>query len=388
MSQPIQPTRLAGVDAARGLAVLGMIITHVAITSESTVVAVADGRSSILFAMLAGVSLSLLTGGRSIHPALGVDRRRLAVRAGLLFVLGLLLEEISSGPFVILCYYAVMFLLALPLLRVRPALLLGGAAVWAVVGPLLSYGLRASSPIPDPDGIRLTFADFTSLPAIGDAAGQLLVTGIYPVLTWMPFLLAGIAVGRLDLRSTAVRVRLLVGGVTAAVMGYGGSWLALNVLGGQAALLRGLTAYANSIGSSPNALLRQFADLYGTVPAVTPAFLLVDTPHSGTPFEIIGSGGVAISVLAGCLLVAGPARVALLPLTSVGALALTVYAGHILVLGMLPYGTPWVLPNPWPLTIGFLGGAIAFAWLWRSVVGRGPLERLVHSISLRAAGGA
>jgi hypothetical protein len=203
----------------------------------------------------------------------------------------------------------------------------------------------------------------------------------------MPFVLAGMAVGRMDLRATAVRLRLLAGGVAAVVVGYGGSWFALDVLGGRSALLRGLTAYASGIGTPTGALQRQLEDLFGAVPTVTPALLLVDSPHSGTPFEIIGSGGVALAVLATCLLIAGTAGRLLAPLTAVGALALSVYAGHIVVLALLPSGVPWQLTDPWPLTIAFGIGAIAFAWVWRSTIGRGPLEGMIHNVSVRAAGG-
>ena len=70
------PQRIAGVDLARGLAVIGMIAAHVLwiedfdFADAATWVAVVDGRSSILFATLAGVSIGLVTGaaGRSPRP--------------------------------------------------------------------------------------------------------------------------------------------------------------------------------------------------------------------------------------------------------------------------------------------------------------------------------
>ena len=63
------PSRIAGVDLARGLAVLGMLAAHLlwlgslSWTEPSTWGAIVNGRSSILFATLAGVSLGLSTGG-------------------------------------------------------------------------------------------------------------------------------------------------------------------------------------------------------------------------------------------------------------------------------------------------------------------------------------
>jgi hypothetical protein len=45
---------------------------------------------------------------------------------------------------------------------------------------------------------------------------------------WMPFLLAGMAIGQLDLSQPARR--LLAGGPAGALIGYRGSWLAVDVL--------------------------------------------------------------------------------------------------------------------------------------------------------------
>jgi hypothetical protein len=47
--------------------------------------------------------------------------------------------------------------------------------------------------------------------------------------TWMPFLLTGMAIGRLDAVRSAGR--LLAPGPVGAVLGYRGSWLAVEVLG-------------------------------------------------------------------------------------------------------------------------------------------------------------
>lgn len=61
--------RFVGLDAARGLAVSGMVIAHTASIgplgeSADAWLGFAHGRSSILFATIAGVSLTLLSGGR------------------------------------------------------------------------------------------------------------------------------------------------------------------------------------------------------------------------------------------------------------------------------------------------------------------------------------
>src|SRR5699024_8254877 len=85
-------------------------------------------------------------------------------------------------------------------------------------------------------GGAIAFSDVASPADAGQAVLRLLLTGTYPVLTWMPFVLAGMALGRLDLRANAVRLRVFATGAGLAVLGYGGSWLGLHVFGGVRAL--------------------------------------------------------------------------------------------------------------------------------------------------------
>ena len=53
--------RLVGLDVARALAVLGMFAAHTA--PGSWLYTIAEGRAAALFAVLAGVSIALMSGG-------------------------------------------------------------------------------------------------------------------------------------------------------------------------------------------------------------------------------------------------------------------------------------------------------------------------------------
>ncbi|MBP2369501.1 heparan-alpha-glucosaminide N-acetyltransferase domain-containing protein [Pseudonocardia parietis] len=385
-------TRLTGVDAARGLAVLGMIVVHVATADASAGLwQLVNGRAAVLFGLLGGVSLALL-----VAPVLGSDdsgvrsrlRRRVAVRALLLVGLGLVLAAVSTGPMVILVVYGVEFLLVLPLLFARPVVLAMIAAVWAVAGPLLSFALRSVLPGPRNDAGQLLLgnvmhaSDLTSAAGLVRALDTVLLSGAYPVLTWMPFLLLGMAIGRLDLRACAGR--LLAGGLAGATIGYGGSWLAMDVLGGRQALLRAVEPMSAVLGMPPAGVLEIVgAGSYGTVPTTTPTWLLTAIPHSGSPFDVVGASGIAVAVLALCLLAARALGGLLEPLAATGALALTLYTGHIVALALVG-DTPQT--TPWATTAAFCAVAVLLATGWRGLVGRGPLESLVHSVSTRAAG--
>ena len=112
--------RIIGVDLARGIALIGMAATHMLAvqnldTGRLTAVGwLAAGRASSLFAVLAGVSLALVTGGE--HPRRGRDRARasvsITVRALLIGGVGLWLAGTGTPVAVILAYYAVLFVLS------------------------------------------------------------------------------------------------------------------------------------------------------------------------------------------------------------------------------------------------------------------------------------
>jgi uncharacterized membrane protein len=123
-SGSVDRDRVVGLDVARALAVFGMLGAHVGVTddlelSPSTWLDIVWGRSSILFAVLAGTSVALLSG--RTFPVTGDDlvraRTRILVRAAWVFLIGGVLDALGADLDVILCVYAVLFVLALPFLQ-------------------------------------------------------------------------------------------------------------------------------------------------------------------------------------------------------------------------------------------------------------------------------
>ncbi len=351
--------RIGGLDLARGLAVLGMFGAHldigVQLTGDpSSWAAVVDGRSSILFATLAGVSIALLSGGR--EPADGVDlvraRLRIMVRAAWVLAIGAVLEWFDTFVAIILGVYAVLFVLALPFLRWPARRLLVAAGIIAVAGPPLTAVL----------GQVLSVAD-----ADEHYVARLMVTGTYPAVLWLAFVLVGLAVGRLDTGARVVRARLAAAGTAAAVLGYAGAWVSTRALAG------------GDPSAGPSA---GFASPVGTLDV---AWFTGAQPHSGTTSELVGSCGVAVLVVAGCLVMADLLPLLTAPLRAVGALALSVYSAHILALWALLQVAP-ERPQGVGIWLVFVLTALSGAGLWWPTLGRGPLERLLTWSSTRAAG--
>ena len=117
--------RLHGIDAARGLALLGMMATHLLPTFESNadltptwIGLTFSGRAAALFAVLAGVGLALSTGKHEPlqGPDLSAARRGIALRALVIAAVGLSLGGLEVNLAIILVHYAVLFLCVLPFL--------------------------------------------------------------------------------------------------------------------------------------------------------------------------------------------------------------------------------------------------------------------------------
>ena len=361
--------RIVGVDVARCLALLGMMATHVlpgVVDGEVTLAhQVAAGRSSALFAVLAGVSLVLVTGTRS--PVRGAAWRAayagLAARAGMVGLIGLLLGEVRSGIAVILAYYAVFFLLAGPFLALRSRWVALAAVVLAGAAPVLSLLLRRELPEP-------TYA-VPALASLVDPVGlllDLLVTGYYPALTWLPYLLLGIVLGRLDLRSSRVRLGLVAGG-TATVLA---SIVVADVLTAGAEVRAALISSFEGPGWRGELGNTLEHGLYGTVPTGSDWWLAVRAPHTGTTPDLLMTAGSACVVLAGCVVLGQLAPRVCRVVFGAGGMTLTLYSLHVLSRAEGLWDA-----DGWPTYLGQAAVVLVIGAGYALARRRGPLEHLV-----------
>ncbi len=364
---PDRSGRVVGVDVARGLALIGMMAVHVFPTFDrhgtpTLATVLAGGRSATTFVLVAGVSLAFLSGGRG-----GVKGRAraaaiagIAVRAALIGALGLWLSDLASGVDVILPHYAVLFLVAIPLLGLRPRILTLIAAALIVVAPVVVLVVRTSVDAPS-DPTFDTLVDDPSGLAVG-----LFVTGSYPVLAYLAYLCAGLAIGRSDLSSRRLAAWLFGGGIGLAITAQVASHVLLFQFGG--------------LGQLSGSLARNVL-LWEPKPTSSWWYLALPAPHSTTPVDMVRTLGSAMAVLGAALLLSRVPVVARLlrPLAAAGAMTLTLYCGHLLVLatGVLDdaLATLYVL---------LVVGAFVFGLGWRHWLGQGPLERLLAAVAGRA----
>jgi uncharacterized membrane protein YeiB len=372
--------RLVGIDLARALAVFGMYTVHIGPPLSAVdgvdgwVRYLADGRSSVLFATLAGFSMMLIAGRR--QPKTGLAGRqakaRLAIRAVVLLALGTALV-IAYGDVVIIPFYGVYFLLALPLVRLRARTLAIIAAALALVTPQLAFALRSLLTEPIQQSIN-AYDPLDRLSTVGVL--DLLLTGFYPAITWMPFLITGMALGRLDLAAGIVQRRLAALGAALVVLGYGTSRL----LAGKDALK---SAAEDGSASSGSAFSGSASfDSASFNPYESASSLLLAGGHSGTTFDIVGSLGVAIAVIVSATVALDRLpwlRRLATPVIAVGTMSLTAYVGHFVAQSALSVSARTSTQQSWVPLLMFILGAIAFAAIWSRFFRRGPLEYLLHA---------
>ncbi len=351
--------RVVAVDLARGIALVGMMLAHLGPVQIGDVAPINEivsaGRAAPLFALLAGVSLTLV---QRRDPRGAGSVRATLVRGLLLVLLGLSLGSLRDMPvLIILAVYGLLIVSALPLrgLSTRTLVLLTGA--WAVLAPVGLLVLRVHH-----DPVVSEQPSWSDVQDPWRLIGTILFWGGYPAVVWMAYVLAGLVIGRLDLTDRVTATRLAMGGGVAVVATLSVAWLRDR---DWAALFD--------------------RDLYPYEPATWDDLWFVG-PHTSMPLNVIGAiGSAALAIgLAGLVVQSPVVRRLVSPVSAGGAMTLTLYTVHVLWTWRLrldsdavPLGS-W---GGWALQVVVLFAAAALYRLrWR----RGPLEQVLRWLSVDA----
>lgn len=352
-------TRIDGYDVARALAVFGMVIVNFEVVMGAGqkgppwlvwLVGCLEGRAAATFVVLAGVGMSLLSRNARQGPdrqALRTVRATILRRCLFLFVVGLLYSPI--WPADILHFYAVYMAVGAAFLAVS------GRRLW-IVTAVLAVGFVVLCGVLDYEAEwNWDTLEYRGFWTAGGLVKHLLFNGFHPAIPWTGFFLAGMWLGRLDLRQLPQRRRVMFAGLAVA-------------------------ASAELVST----ILTRLPGLNKAMDRETVEAVFGTAPMPPMPLYLLSAGGAAFFVISLCVAVSQRPNVhrVVRPLISTGQLALTLYVAHV-VIGM---GTLEALNllNKQPLATAvaaalvFCAAAMLYAWLWRRAFRRGPLEWIMR----------
>jgi len=378
MDNSVKPHRILAVDAARLVAILGMFAAHIFplyqyagtdAYSPTFTGAVASGRASVLFMVLAGLSLTLLTDSLArrgfSHPKI---YSVLALRALIIAVLGMAIGTINEGIAVILVHYGLLFLLLPLALRLPRITIWVVSALWLLLAPILWRPLAASN-LGQSLGHNPSFGDVLTP---GLLLQDLTVSGYYPLLVWFGYGLLGVALGRCNLGSKKTAATLTISGSSIAAISYlVGLVLSLSFTEQISAASRALPSLVPTLittGRLPGKTLDPFL--------ASAEYLWLPTGHSNALLATVHAAGCAVAVVGVLLLVMPRLGVLGRVLAGAGRAPLSLYAGHLVLLPLLDNFLE-------PITIWWILCAVtACCGIWLGFTkASGPLEFCVRVLS-------
>jgi len=313
-----------------------------------------DGRAAATFVVLAGAGLSLLShkGRTQDNPGLLEQNRRILLkRAFFLFVIGSLYSPI--WPADILHFYGVYiavaaFLLAAPSKR-----------LWIFAASLVMAFCVMLIVLDYEKGWDWNTLSYEGLWTPVGAARHIFFNGFHPVAPWLAFLFLGMILGRQDMSSPVIRLRIIIWGISVALAAELASYL----------LTRSTSLVADSIDREI------IAALVGT------------KPMPPTPLYMFAGAGVACAVIAASISFGERYKNSawIRPFVSTGQLALTLYVGHV-VIGMGIMEAFGILENQtlqfaMSASVLFCISGVLFAYLWRRWFRRGPIELVMRILT-------
>jgi uncharacterized protein len=354
--------RIIGIDVARALAVIGMIIVNFKVVFGAEglswvkcFASIFDGKAAATFVVLAGVGLALITNSAIKHKdrhKLKIAKIRIAKRALFLFVLGL--SYITIWPADILHFYAIYMVIILMVLpfKERTILILGSALIFFYPMLVIFWDYETGW-----DFISLNYQGFWTFKGF---IRNLFFNGFHPVMPWTAFMLFGYWFGKQDLHNDKFIKKIFLLSTLLFISIQILSYLSISFL---------------AEGNQEAAL--ELTEILGT------------NPMPPLPFYMFNGISIAFVIISACILIARRFENTLIidALNKTGQLALTFYIAHVIIgMGIIELVTPEKMGNytvefsvSYALVFSLL--CIIFAIFWRKYKKYGPLEWIMRKLT-------
>ena len=195
--------RIIGIDVARALAVIGMIIVNFKVVFGKnglgwvkSFASVFDGKAAATFVVLAGVGLALMTNSaikNKGQDTLKIVRGRILKRALFLFIVGI--SYIAIWPADILHFYGIYMAITILLLTSKERTLIATAITLIVAFPVLMTFWNYET------GWDFNTLDYQGFWTLKGFMRNLFFNGFHPVIPWTAFMLFGYWFGKQDLHN-------------------------------------------------------------------------------------------------------------------------------------------------------------------------------------------
>jgi uncharacterized protein len=354
--------RIIGLDVARALAVIGMIIVNFKVvlgqdgqTWVKSFASIFDGKAAAMFVVLAGVGLALMTNSAIKHKdrhKLKIAKIRIAKRALFLFVLGL--SYITIWPADILHFYGIYMVIILMVLpfKERTILILGSAIIFFYPMLVIFWDYETGW-----DFISLNYQDFWTFKGF---IRNLFFNGFHPVMPWTAFMLFGYWFGKQDLHNDKFIKKTFLVSTLIFISIQILSYLSISFL---------------AEGNQEAAL--ELTEILGT------------NPMPPLPFYMFNGISIAFAIISACILIARRFEDSIIigALHKTGQLALTFYVAHVIIgMGIIELVAPEKMGNytvefsvSYALVFSLL--CIVFAVIWRKYKKYGPLEWIMRKLT-------
>lgn len=354
--------RIIGIDVARALAVIGMIIVNFKVVLGEngegwlkTFAQLFDGKAAATFVVLAGVGLALMTNSalkNHDQAKLKIAQKRIAKRALFLFIVGI--SYIVIWPADILHFYGVYMAITILLLTSKEKNILISAICLIIAFPILMTFWNYET------GWNFDTLDYQDFWTIKGFIRNLFFNGFHPVIPWTAFMLFGYWFGKQDLNNDKFVKKTFWISTTIFISIQVLSYLSISFL---------------SEGNQES--VEELTHIIGT------------SPMPPLPIYMFNGIAIAFAIISACIIIAKRFDNNLIidALNKTGQLALTFYVAHVIIgMGIIEAINPSKMGNysvefsvVYALVFSFF--CIVFAVIWVKYKKSGPLEWIMRKVT-------
>lgn len=353
--------RIVGIDLARAMAVIGMIIVNFKIVLGAKgnnliikFIQLLEGKAAATFVVLAGIGMALMSNKAILTNDIQKIKKiklKIIKRALFLFIIGLLYIPIWQAD--ILHFYGVYMMLSLLLLTRDSISILSIAALIIIIYPLFLF-------IWDFDiGWDFKTFTYTGFWTFNGFIRNLFYNGFHPVFPWVSFMLIGLWFGKQNLNDSKFVKKSLFTSLSIFIF------------------MQLISYFFSSLFSDKLLNQNELNVLFGT------------SPMPPLPIYMISGSSISIFIISFCILLAKKydQNFLIKIVSKTGHLAFTFYVAHVIIgIGIIELIQPERIGNYtiefsliYALVFSLL--CVLFTKIWTKYNKTGPLEWFMRKLT-------